>query len=153
MRSALSLLTLLALAPSAYAQKAPETGYIYPPAGKAGTTVNVVLGVYDATPDMQFFVHDKRVKLDILGAPGEILIPPPPYWFGAKGRLTGPPLFRERSAKFVLPADLPAAWSGPVTVEFRGSLDVQPAVKTCTWAVTCQVSRTYVVEPVTIKLR
>ncbi len=54
---------------------------------------------------------------------------------------------------FTLPADLPANWSGPVSVEFRGSLDVQPAIKTCVWAVTCQVSRTYVVEPVTITLK
>jgi hypothetical protein len=60
---------------------------------------------------MQFFVHDKRVKLEVLGPPGELLIPPPPYWFGAKGRLPALPLLRERPARFILPADLPA---GPI---------------------------------------
>ena len=107
----LPLLALVLLAAPASAQLAPEVGYAFPPGGKVGTAVSVQLGGTEWTPDMQFFVHDKRAKLEILGAPGEILIPPPPFWFGAKGRLTGPPLLRERSAKFVLPADLPA---GPI---------------------------------------
>lgn len=54
---------------------------------------------------------------------------------------------------FTLPKDLPAAFTGPVQVEFRGTLAVQPTVKTCQWAVACQVSRTYVVAPVTIEVR
>src|SRR5262249_37054317 len=85
--------------------------YVYPPGGKAGATVAVHLGGAEWTPDMQFFVHDRRVKLDVLGLPSELLIPPPPYWFGAKGRLTALPLLRELPAKFTLPADLPP---GPV---------------------------------------
>ena len=70
MRSLLATLTLLALTPAAFAQKAPEAGYVYPPSGRAGTTIPVVLGVYDATPDMQFFVHDPCVKLEASGPPG-----------------------------------------------------------------------------------
>ena len=107
----LASLALLAFSAPASAQLAPEVGYVYPPGGKAGTTVAVHLGGSEWTPDMQFFVHDKRVKLEILGPPGELLIPPPPYWFGAKGRLSALPLLRELPAKFTLPADLPP---GPI---------------------------------------
>jgi hypothetical protein len=96
---------------SASAQLAPEIGYVYPPGAKAGTTVNVHLGGSEWTPDMQFFVHDRRVKLEVLGLPGELLIPPPPYWFGAKGRLSALPVLRELPAKITLPADLPP---GPI---------------------------------------
>lgn len=95
------------------AQRAPEAGYIFPAGGKAGTTVDVRLGGYDWTPDMQFFVHDKRVQLVPTGPPGPILIPPPPYWFGAKGRLASLPLPREVPAKLVIPADVapgPLCW-------------------------------------------
>jgi hypothetical protein len=98
-------------AKSAFAQLAPEIGYIYPPGGKAGTTINVHLGGSEWTPDMQFFVHSQRVKLEVLGPPGDLLIPPPPYWYGAKGRLTALPLLREQPAKITLPADLPP---GPI---------------------------------------
>src|SRR5438876_50452 len=82
------------IAPSAWAQKTPDAGYIFPPGGKAGTTIDVHLGGYDWTPDMEYFVHDPRVKLVPCGPPGPILIPPPPYWFGAKGRLPSLPLPR-----------------------------------------------------------
>ncbi|MSQ95268.1 MAG: hypothetical protein EXR98_12025 [Gemmataceae bacterium] len=113
-RSLFSLIVVtgsLVLAPSARAQKAPEAGYIFPAGGKAGTTINVVLGGYDWTPDMEYFVHDKRVQLIASGPPGPILIPPPPYWFGQKGRLASMPLAREVPAKIVLPANLPP---GPI---------------------------------------
>jgi hypothetical protein len=99
------------LIPSVHAQKAPEAGYIFPAGGKAGTAIEVRLGGYDWTPDMEFFVHDKRVQLVPAGPPGPILIPPPPYWFGAKGRIAALPLPREVPAKLVIPADVPA---GPV---------------------------------------
>src|SRR6516164_1325825 len=95
----------------AQAQKAPEAGYVFPPGGKAGTTVEVHLGGYDWTPDMEYVVHDKRVKLITTGPAGPILIPPPPYWFGAKGRIVALPLPREVPAKFVIPADIPP---GPI---------------------------------------
>ncbi|MSR53228.1 MAG: hypothetical protein EXS09_08045 [Gemmataceae bacterium] len=111
MRSPLAISGLLFLTVSATAQIAPEIGYVYPPGGKAGTTVNVQIGGSEWTPDMEFFVHDQRVKLEVLGPPGDLLIPPPPYWYGAKGRLGSLPLLRERLARFVLPAGLP---SGPI---------------------------------------
>lgn len=111
MRHLIPITFILCLPALVFAQIAPEIGYVYPPGGKAGTTVNVHLGGAEWTPDMQFFVHDQRVKLEVLGPPGELLIPPPPYWYGAKGRLGSMPLLRERPAKFVLPADLPP---GPI---------------------------------------
>lgn len=84
-----------------------EPGYLYPPGGRAGTTVDVKLGVYDGTPDQQLFVFDPRVKLDPTGQPGPILVPPPPYWFGAKSTIAPLPLPREQSARLTLPANLP----------------------------------------------
>lgn len=106
-----TLAVLLALTGTARAQLAPEVGYVFPAGGKAGTTVEVKLGGYDWTPDMQFFVHDKRVKLEVLGPPGELLVPPPPYWFGPRSRNAALPIPREVSARFVLPAGLPP---GPI---------------------------------------
>ena len=91
--------------------KAPEPGYVYPAGGKAGTTVDVQLGGYDWTPDVELFVLDPRVKLQLTGEQGPVLVPPPPYWFGAKAYINAALLPRERAAKFILPADLPA---GPV---------------------------------------
>lgn len=114
MRRASALLATVALvflAAPASAQLAPEVGYVFPPGGKAGTVVAVHLGGAEWTPDMQFFVHDTRVKLEVLGPPGDLLIPPPPYWYGAKGKLPSLPLLRELPARFTLPADLPP---GPI---------------------------------------
>jgi hypothetical protein len=111
MSRVLSCVALVIFALPVSAQFAPEIGYVYPPGGKAGTVVPVFLGGAEWTPDMQFFVHDQRVKLEVLGPPGELQIPPPPFWFGAKGRLSALPVLRERPAKFTLPADLPP---GPI---------------------------------------
>ena len=66
-------------------------------AAKAGTTIEVVLGTYDWTPDMQVFSHDPRIKIEITGPAGEPILTPPPYWFGAKAGQAQPPL-RARSA-------------------------------------------------------
>lgn len=105
---------LLAVANApAWAQKAPEMGYLYPPGGKAGTTVNLRIGGYDWTPDMQIFVHDPRVRLETTGPAGPITVPPPPYWFGSKAYTTALPLPREIPARLTLPADLkpgPIRW-------------------------------------------
>lgn len=106
--TSLALAGLCCFASAAHAQKPPEVGYIFPSGGKAGTTVEVRLGGYDWTPDMDYFVHDPRVKLIPSGPPGPILIAGPPYWFGAKGRLGQPPLPREVAAKLVIPVDMPA---------------------------------------------
>jgi len=103
---------VLSLAPlPAFAQKAPEAGYVYPPGAAAGTTIDVRLGGYDWTPDVQIFVSDPRVTLELLGLPGEILVPPPPYWFGPKSTSPGWPIPRETPARLTVPADVPP---GPV---------------------------------------
>ncbi len=99
------------LSSQAIAQKAPELGYVYPPGGRIGTTVDVKLGGYDFTPDMQFFVHDPRVKLMVLGPPGKFFVPEPPYWFGPKGRTAALPIPREIPARIEIPSDMPP---GPV---------------------------------------
>ena len=91
--------------------KAPEAGYIYPAGGKGGTTVNVQLAGFDWTPDLQFFFSDPRIKLELLGPPGPVLVAPPPYWFGPKGYITALPMPREIPARLTLPADLPP---GPI---------------------------------------
>ena len=101
-----TILGILILVSPAVAQKAPEVGYVFPAGGKAGTTIEVHLGGYDWTPDMEFFVRDPRIQLIAQGTPGPLLIPGPPYWFGAKGRLGAPPIPREISAKFVILADI-----------------------------------------------
>lgn len=101
------LIAFLLAAPSVtLAQLAPEIGYMFPSGGQAGTTVEVTLGGYDWTPDMQLFVHDPRLKLDLIGAPSPVLVPEPPYWFGAKGRGPAWPLPREFKAKLTIPADV-----------------------------------------------
>src|SRR5436190_12313825 len=80
---AASVTVLISFVPSVCAQRAPDVGYVFPPGGKAGTTVEVHLGGYNWTPDMELVSLDPRVKLTASGAPGPILIPPPPYWYGA----------------------------------------------------------------------
>ena len=108
MRTPLLISALLLLAAqSAFAQLAPDIGYMIPPGGVPGSTVDVVLGGYDWTPDMQVFVHDPRVKLVITGKPGPVIVAEPPYWFGARGR--GPAFNqpREVSAKLSIAADVP----------------------------------------------
>src|SRR5689334_2277077 len=86
MKHVLATIVLLLSADAARAQLAPEIGYMHPAGGSAGQTVEVTLGGYDWTPDMQIFVHDPRVKLEIIGPPSPVLVAPPPYWFEAKGR-------------------------------------------------------------------
>jgi hypothetical protein len=90
------------------AQLTPEIGYVHPAGGQAGTTVDIVLGGYDWTPDMQVFVQDPRIKLEIVGPPSEVLIAEPPYWFGYKARGYAWPLPREFPARLTIPADVPA---------------------------------------------
>jgi hypothetical protein len=89
----------------------PQIGYVYPPGGKAGATMEVMLGTYDWTPDMQVFAHDPRIKIEITGQLGEPILTPPPYWFGAKAGQAQPPLARELPARITIPADFPP---GPV---------------------------------------
>lgn len=107
-----SFFVILLAMPATFAQLPPgRDGYAFPPGGKTGSTVHVKLGGSDWTPDMQFFVHDARIKLEVTSKPGKILLPEPPYWFGIQSFANDPRLPREVSARFVIPADFPP---GPV---------------------------------------
>lgn len=90
-------------------------GFFHPVGVAAGQTVEVTLGGYDWTPDMQFFVHDPGMKLEPIGAPGPVTVPEPPYWFGKKARRGPDPIPREWKAKLTIAADVPAGiyrWQG-----------------------------------------
>ncbi|MCC6508276.1 MAG: PPC domain-containing protein, partial [Pirellulaceae bacterium] len=89
---------------SAIAQFAPSIGYMFPTGGQAGEIVEVTLGGYDWTPDMQLFVRDERIELKIAGVPGPVLVPEPPYWFGKKARRAPFALPRETKARLTIPA-------------------------------------------------
>ena len=101
--------------------KAPEPGYVFPSGGQAGSTVDVHLGGYDWTPDLQFFILDSRAALKTTGEPGPVMVPPPPYWFGAKSTQNALLLPREQAAKLTLPAELPP---GPVRWAVAGASGV-----------------------------
>lgn len=98
---------LLAARSGAFAQTPPEIAYVFPPGGAPGTTVEVQLGGFNWTPDMQLFVHDPRVKLELIGPPGPVIVPYPPYWFGRKARDSDPPLPREFPARLTIAAGVP----------------------------------------------
>jgi hypothetical protein len=103
---------LLSLQHEARAQLIPGgVGYAHPAGGKAGTKIEVKLGGQDWTPDTEFFVGDKRVKLEILSAPGPVLMHEPPYWFDIKSFANDPSLPREISARFTLSEGMPL---GPI---------------------------------------
>ena len=93
------------------AQKAPELGYVFPPVVRAGESREVVLGGYDLTPDIAVHSLNEHVDFKLTGDLGECIVPPPPYWFGEKGRLPAFPLPREIPASVDVPADVSA---GPV---------------------------------------
>lgn len=101
-----SILSGLVLSRSAHAQLPPSIGYMFPPGGQAGQTIEVSLGGYDWTPDMQVFVRNQHVALEIIGKPGPVLVPEPPYWFGKKARRAPYKLPRELKAKLTIPADV-----------------------------------------------
>ena len=103
---------LILLQHEARAQLIPGgVGYAHPAGGKAGTKIEVKLGGQDWTPDTEFFVGDKRVKLEVLSAPGPVLMHEPPYWFDIKSFANDPSLPREISARFTLPDGMPL---GPI---------------------------------------
>lgn len=108
-----TLLLSVALGQTPVQNVRPQIGYVYPPGARAGTTIDVRLGTYDWTPDMQIIVHDPRVKIEITGPAGDPILTPPPYWFGQKAGQAQPPLAREVPARITLPADLapgPIRW-------------------------------------------
>jgi hypothetical protein len=96
----------IALAASAAAQLAPGIGYMFPPGGRPGETVEVVLGGYDWTPDIQLFPRDSRVTLETVATPGPVIVPEPPYWFGKKARRPPFLLPRETRARLTIPSDV-----------------------------------------------
>ncbi len=100
------VIQLLSLRPAA-AQKPPGLGYVFPPTLRAGESSTVALGGYDFTVDLQWFVHDERIQLQVNGLPGDYLIPPPPYWFGPRTSLPAMPIPREVAATISVPADQP----------------------------------------------
>jgi hypothetical protein len=99
------ILVLLLLIGPVSAQTPPEIGYVFPPGGPPGSTMDVRIGGYNWTPDMQLFVHDPHVKLELTGPPSEVLVPEPPYWFGKKARDNDFPLPREFPARLTIAAD------------------------------------------------
>ena len=103
-------ISLLACHAAVYGQLAPEIGYVHPAGIQAGTTVDVILGGYDWTDDMQFFVEDSRVKMELLGGPTPVLMGEPPYWFGAKARGYAWPLPREFRARLTVLAEVPSGF-------------------------------------------
>ena len=102
----LTTLVLISIPQAAIAQHPPAIGYMFPPGGQAGQTIEVILGGYDWTPDMQLFAHDRRIQFEIIGPPGSVLVPEPPYWFGKKARRSPEPLPRETKARLTIPADV-----------------------------------------------
>ncbi len=108
-----ALLPLLLLAAPTFAQQLPpgKDCYCWPPGAKAGQTIDVTFGGSDWTPDVQFFVSDSRVKFQPLAAPGSVLVPEAPFWFGIKSFDNDPRLPREVPVRLTLPPDLP---HGPV---------------------------------------
>lgn len=94
---------LITCVPAIAQQQAPAIGYMYPSGGQAGTTLDVVLGGYDWTPDIELFVHDSEIRLELTGSAGPVIVPEPPYWFEKKARR--PPFLmpRERPARLTIP--------------------------------------------------
>ena len=84
----------------------PRLGYVYPPGAAGGRAVDVFLGGYDWTPDMQIFADDPRVRVEVLGPPGKIIEPSPPYWFGPKSFLPALPMPREMPVRLHIPTDI-----------------------------------------------
>jgi hypothetical protein len=102
----LSLLVCWSLSHFAHAQ-APSLGYCFPPAVQRGKTTDVVLGGYDLTPDMQFFVHHPEVQLQASGDLGPFLVPPRPYWEGPRVFMNALPIPREQPARLTVSATMP----------------------------------------------
>jgi hypothetical protein len=87
------------------AQKPPGVRYAYPPVVEIGKTTDVQFGGFDFTPDMQWFLHDERVKLDVLAPPGDYHLPPPPYWFGPRAITSAPFIPREVPGRVTVASD------------------------------------------------
>jgi len=100
-------LCLLAGSAARGQQQAPSIGYMHPSGGRAGTTVDVGLGGYVWTPDMELFVYEPGIQLELAGTPGPVIVPEPPYWFEKKAR----------RAPFMMPSETPAKLTIPANVK------------------------------------
>ena len=107
----LLLIGSLCLPSIAWSQKAPDLGYVFPPAVNAGATTSVQLGGYDYTPDVIVHIHNPLIQLSDQGPPGPFLIPKPPYWFGTKSRSSALPIPREIPITFTLPESIQPGWT------------------------------------------
>ena len=83
-------------------QLAPGAGYVFPPVVRIGETTEVRMGVLDPTDDLQWFVHDERVTLEVVGPASDFFLPPPPYWIGPRALTSAPPIPREVPARFTV---------------------------------------------------
>jgi len=110
-RVVLATACTLILLDSSLPAQAPGVGHTFPAGAPAGSTVQVQLGGYDFTPDVDFFLHQPGATLKTTGPLGRLLVAPPPYWFGPKGRTTAFKIPRELTATFTVPKDLPR---GPI---------------------------------------
>lgn len=102
---AIALLVWFVATARGNAQKPPGLGYVFPPVVRAGQTTDVQLGVYDYTTDLEWFVHDDRAQLKILGPAGDYLLPPPPYWHGPRSSSPAMPIPREVPAQIEVRPD------------------------------------------------
>jgi len=86
-------------------QLVPGAGYVFPPVVRIGETTEVRMGVLDYTEDLQWFVHDERVKLEIVGPASDFFLPPAPYWIGPRALTSAPPIPREVPAHLTVAAE------------------------------------------------
>ena len=110
LRSVLSLTVALTMAGwscplTAQTVVISELGYIFPPGYHGGAAVDLRLGLYDPTDDLQFFLLDdsEEAKLTLHGPAGRLLMQGVPYLSGPKG-YRPLPMPRERPARLQLPA-------------------------------------------------
>ncbi len=95
----------IAVAPAS-GQLAPEIGYVFPAGGRAGETIEVLLGGYDWTSDVDLLPHDAGVSIAVTGPASPVLIPDPPHLFGFKARANDRPCPREFPARVTIPPGL-----------------------------------------------
>ena len=126
MKQIVALLLPLLIAVSAVADMPPRTAYIYPPAVTAGTTVEVSMGGFDFTPDIELLSHHRQVSLKLTSKLGKFLVAPPPYWFGPKGRSGAFPVPREFKVRVTVPKN---AKPGPAFYQVTNANGVSGILK------------------------
>lgn len=122
----LCVAVLLSLQATVYSQQPPTIGYAFPATLPAGSTIKVHLGGYDWTPDTQFFVLDGRVKIEVLSAPGKMLFPGAPHWFGPKAGNKAFMVPREVTVRLTVPENMPP---GPIRWRAANANGVSPPLE------------------------